>query len=55
MPRMGRVILSRYPHHIVQRGYNRQVVFVEAEDYRRYLSTLREFKNTACRCTPSAS
>ena len=44
MPRMGRVILPRYPHHIVQRGHNRQVVFVEAEDYRRYLSTLREFK-----------
>jgi len=46
MPRMGRVVLPRYPHHIVQRGHNRQVVFVvEAEDYRRYLSTLREFKN----------
>ena len=45
MPRMGRVILPRYPHHIVQRGHNRQVVFVETEDYRCYLSTLREFKN----------
>ena len=44
MPRMGRVILPRYPHHIVQRGHNRQVVFVEADDYRRYLSTLQEFK-----------
>ena len=44
MPRMGRVILPRYPHHIVQRGHNRQVVFVEVEDYRRYLSTLQEFK-----------
>ncbi|MEK7759787.1 MAG: transposase, partial [Pseudomonadota bacterium] len=44
MPRMGRVILPRYPHHIVQRGHNHQVVFVETEDYHRYLSTLREFK-----------
>lgn len=46
MPRMGRVILPRYPHHIVQRGHNRQVVFAEAEDYRHYLDTLIEFKET---------
>ena len=45
MPRMGRVILPRYPHHIVQRGHNRQAVFAEVDDYRRYLNTLREFKN----------
>ena len=56
MPRMGRVILPRYPHHIVQRGHNRQAVFVEAEDYRRYLSTLREFKyEYGVQVTPSAS
>ena len=42
---MGRVILPRYPHHIVQRGHNRQAVFAEVDDYRRYLNTLREFKN----------
>ena len=27
MPRLGRTILPDYPHHIVQRGHNRQVVF----------------------------
>lgn len=27
MPRMGRVLLENYPHHVVQRGHNRQVVF----------------------------
>ena len=27
MPRMGRVVLPNYPHHVVQRGHNRQVVF----------------------------
>ena len=27
MPRIGRVVLPNYPHHIVQRGHNRQVVF----------------------------
>lgn len=43
MPRIGRIVLPNYPHHVVQRGHNRQVVFAEAEDYQRYLSTLREF------------
>lgn len=40
MPRMGRVILPNYPHHVVQRGHNRQVVFAESSDYLRYLDTL---------------
>lgn len=44
MPRMGRTILPGYPHHIVQRGHNRQVVFAERADYERYLETLSEFK-----------
>ena len=44
MPRTGRVVLTGYAHHIVQRGHNRQVVFAETGDYRRYLDTLREFK-----------
>jgi len=25
MPRMGRIVLPNYPHHVVQRGQNRQV------------------------------
>lgn len=45
MPRMGRVVLPNYPHHIVQRGHNRQVVFAAAEDYQRYLTDLRELKD----------
>jgi putative transposase len=44
MPRMGRVVLPNYPHHIVQRGHNRQVVFADSEDFQRYLSDLRELK-----------
>ena len=35
MPRVGRVILPNYPHHVVQLGHNRQVVFVESEDYEK--------------------
>jgi len=44
MPRTGRVVLPDYPHHVVQRGHNRQVVFAEPADYRYYLETLAEFK-----------
>ncbi|GAJ53785.1 transposase-like p/rotein [Pseudomonas aeruginosa RB] len=30
---------------MVQRGHNRQVVFVEDEDYQRYFSDLRDLKD----------
>lgn len=44
MPRIGRIMLANYPHHIVQRGHNRQVVFAAPRDFERYLETLAEFK-----------
>ena len=44
MPRMARVVLPNGPHHVVQRGHNRQVVFAATEDYQRYLEDLRELK-----------
>jgi Transposase IS200 like len=44
MPRIGRVVLPNYPHHIVQRGHNRRVVFAETADFEYYLATLAEFK-----------
>ncbi len=45
MPRMARVVLPHVPHHVVQRGHNRQVVFVGAEDFERYLEDLRELSS----------
>ncbi|AOE87912.1 transposase IS200 like family protein [Pseudomonas sp. TCU-HL1] len=45
MPRVGRVLLPNYPHHIVQRGHNRQVVFAEDGDFLRYVDDLRELKD----------
>jgi putative transposase len=42
---MGRTDLAYYPHHIIQRGHNRQVVFAEPRDFERYLETLAEFKD----------
>jgi len=44
MPRTARVVLPAYPHHVVQRGHNRQMCFVESFDYERYLATLAEVK-----------
>ncbi|WP_339489675.1 transposase [Pseudomonas sp. EL_65y_Pfl2_R95] len=45
MPRIVRVVLPNYPHHVVQRGHNRQVVFAADYDYQRYLTDLRELKD----------
>jgi putative transposase len=44
MSRRGRVIAPGYPHHIVQRGHNRQNVFFTEEDRSSYLATLAEFR-----------
>jgi putative transposase len=42
MPRIARVVVPGLPHHIVQRGNNRQDVFFAADDYRAYLDLLHE-------------
>ncbi len=44
MPRMGRVVVPQYPHHIIQCGHDRNVVFASESDFRYYLDTLTEFK-----------
>ena len=44
MPRTARILLPNTPHHIVQRGHNRQVVFVNDEDYNYYRENLVFFK-----------
>ncbi len=38
MPRTGCVVLPNFPHHVVQLGHRRQVVFAAAESYQRYLT-----------------
>jgi len=45
MPRTARVIVPNCPHHIVQRGHNRNAVFVCDDDYRYYLENLIEAKH----------
>jgi len=44
MPRHARLILPDCPHHIIQRGHNRQSVFAGDDDYAYYLENLREWK-----------
>ena len=44
MPRSARVVIANQPHHIIQRGHNRQVVFAQDEDYVYYSDTLAEWK-----------
>ena len=41
MPRVARVVVPGCPHHVTQRGNNRQDVFFVNEDYLVYLEILR--------------
>ncbi len=42
MPRTARIVVPDIPHHITQRGNNRQDVFFVDDDRRVYLSILKE-------------
>ena len=33
MPRQPRLTIKKQPHHIIQKGNNRQVIFITDEDY----------------------
>ena len=45
MARKARLLIPKCPHHIVQRGHNRQAVFVSDDDYGFYLANLKEWKH----------
>ena len=45
MPRVARIILPGYPHHVVQRGNNKQYVFFSDEDRERYIDLLRKYSS----------
>ncbi|HAJ92340.1 MAG TPA: transposase [Gammaproteobacteria bacterium] len=42
MARHKRLVLPGQPQHVIQRGINRDVVFVDEEDYRFYLDSLKQ-------------
>ncbi|MEH6550614.1 MAG: transposase [Pseudomonadales bacterium] len=46
MPRRARLCLPGVPHHIIQRGNNRQACFPLEQDYRWYLRWLDEYAET---------
>jgi putative transposase len=48
MPMRGitRLCAEGYPHHITQRGNNKETVFFTDEDRRFYLDALQRYKNT---------
>ena len=42
MPRRARLTLAGVPHHVVQRGHNREATFFADEDYLAYRHSLKE-------------
>lgn len=44
MPRSNRIVLAHAPHHILQRGHNRQPVFLSDDDFTYYRENLITFK-----------
>lgn len=42
MARTTRLVVPGLPHHLIQRGNNRQEIFVDDEDRRQFLQVLRE-------------
>jgi len=43
MPRIARAVAKGYPHHIIQRGNNREIVFYDDDDKKQYLALLRKY------------
>ena len=43
MARIARVVVSEFPHHIIQRGNRRQKVFFNEDDYSEYLRLLNSY------------
>jgi putative transposase len=47
MARLPRLTVPGYPHHVIQRGNNRQAIFAGADDYETLLSMLQEHAKKA--------
>jgi len=44
MPRMQRLIINNASYHIMVRGNQKQITFIEEEDFAKYLDLLRHYK-----------
>lgn len=47
MPRIARVVVPNYPHHVTQRGNRRQTTFFSDDDYRLYVHLISEARKKA--------
>jgi putative transposase len=45
MPRIARAVAGGFPHHVIQRGNNKEKVFFDKEDRKRYLSLLKKYSD----------
>ena len=45
MPKIARAVALEFPHHVVQRGNNREKVFINEQDKRKYLLLLKEYSD----------
>ena len=43
MSRIARLVGTGYPHHVIQRGNNREKVFLDKEDFQKYISLLERY------------
>lgn len=37
MPRKAREVLAGYPHHVILRGLNRQSIFLQSDDFQKFM------------------
>jgi len=44
MPRTARIVVAKYPHHITQRGNNKQMTFIEEKDCQIYLKLFEKYR-----------
>jgi len=47
MPKLPRLVVPGYPHHVTQRGIRRQRTFFDDSDYKAYIALVKELKVTA--------
>jgi len=44
MPRRARFIIPNFPHHVLNRANNKEVIFFDEEDFRFFLRQVRKYK-----------
>jgi len=45
MPRIARILIENACYHIITRGNQKQLVFLEQNDYQKYIRLLEKYKN----------